>query len=179
MHFKKLKPITAQSRCRPRLPTPASYQQYLSTNSALKAPPVAAKWRQRRCATIKAAILDVTMDRMGAKMVRELAAIPHSVRTALGYVEQHGQDGALARIACDEARHPRTWRRALKLPEFQQQNRDRQEAAAGHQNKNLPNEPKPHLTPVISIIRNTSSPALKPAGPQGRTGGRIPKETSE
>jgi hypothetical protein len=202
MHFKKPKLIYRPKPVPPQAPDPdilltanalclttedkdkfvALYQQYLDefrpqgpTQSDLVEEMVAAKWRQRRCATIEAAILNVTMDRMAGKIDRELAVIPHSVRTALAYVEQHGQDGALARIARDDARHARTWHRALKLlRELQQQNRDRQGAATGPQNENLPNEPEPHLTPVISITRNAPNPAPEPAGPPKQNPGPAP-----
>jgi hypothetical protein len=91
----------------------ALYQEYLDeynpqgpTQRDLVEEMVAAKWRQRRSSIIETAILNVTMDRMAEKVAGEFVNVPHSVRTALAYIDQHGADGALARVTRDEARSP-------------------------------------------------------------------------
>ena len=105
---------------------------------------------------IETGILNVTMDRMADKIEEEFVNLPHSIRTSLAYIEQHGADGALARIARDEARHARTWHRALKL-------------LRELQNEKKPNEPEPRLTPVVPIRKTGESVA-----PHGGTTGSAP-----
>jgi hypothetical protein len=138
----------------------ALYQGYLDeynpqgpTQRDLIEEMIAAKWRQRRCVIIETAILNVTMDRMADKIEEEFVNLPHSVRTALAFINQHGADGALARIARDEARHARTWHRALKL-------------LRELQNEKKPNEPKPGLTPVVPITKADASDPHEPTGVQ-------------
>jgi hypothetical protein len=147
----------------------ALYREYLHeynpqgpTQRDLVEEMVAAKWRQRRCAIIETGILNVTMDRMADKIEEEFVNLPHSIRTSLAYVNQHGADSALARIARDEARHARTWHRALKL-------------LRELQNEKKPNEPELGLTLVVPITKeDASSPqeptkVPKPAAPQDVT----------
>jgi hypothetical protein len=138
----------------------ALYREYLDeynpqgpTQRDLVEEMVAAKWRQRRCSIIETGILNVTMDRMADKIEEEFVNLPHSIRTSLAYIEQHGADGALARIARDEARHARTWHRALKL-------------LRELQKEKIPNEPDAGLTPVVPITTSGQTGRCKPEGVQ-------------
>jgi hypothetical protein len=132
----------------------ALYQEYLDeyhpqgpTQRDLVEDMVCACWRQRRCAIVHTAILNLTMDRRAASVAAEFASLDNAIRTALAYIDQDGIDTALTRITREETRHNRTFYRALKL-------------LRELQNEKLPNEPKPGLTPVIPITSNDSPPQL-------------------
>jgi hypothetical protein len=138
----------------------ALYREYLDeynpqgpTQRDLVEEMVAAKWRQRRCSIIETGILNVTMDRMADKIEEEFVNLPNSIRTALAFLDQHGADGALARIARDEARRARTWHRALKL-------------LRELQKEKMPNEPEPDLKPLFSIIRKDSPAPVRDSSPE-------------
>jgi hypothetical protein len=124
---------------------------------------VCARWRQRRCAIIQTAIMNLTMDRRAAAVAAEFASLDNAIRTALAYIDQNGIDSALTRITREEARHNRTFNRAFKL-------------LRELQNEKLPNEPEPGLTPVIPINSNDPQPELA-TGPRATDqNGKLPNE---
>jgi hypothetical protein len=132
----------------------ALYQEYLDeyhpqgpTQRHLVEDMVCARWRQRRCAIIQTAILNLTMDRRAAAVAAEFASLDNAIRTALAYIDQDGIDSALTRITREEAHHNRTFHRAFKL-------------LRELQNEKLPNEPNTGLSPVIPITSNDSQPEL-------------------
>ena len=148
----------------------ALYQEYLDeyqpqgpTLRDLVEEMVAAKWRERRCALIETAILNVTMDRMADKVAEEFANIPHAIRTALAYLHQHGAEGVLARITRDEARYIHIWHRALKLLNEVQKEKIR-------------NEPQKDLTPIISITREQPKRSSAPVPVPQQTTPPAPRE---
>jgi len=130
----------------------ALYREYLDeyrpqgpTQRDLVEDMVCARWRQRRCAIIHTAILNLTMDRRAAAVAAEFANLDNAIRTALAYLDQDGIDTALTRITREETRHNRTFYRALKL-------------LRELQNEKLPNEPNTGLSPVIPINSHESPP---------------------
>jgi hypothetical protein len=88
-----------------------------------------------------------TVPPSAAAVATEFANLDNAIRAALAYLDQDGIDSALTRITREEARHNRTFYRALKL-------------LRELQNERLPNEPKLGLTPLIPIDNLESRPDL-------------------
>jgi hypothetical protein len=106
---------------------------------------VAAKWQQRRVATMIAALIDVAMDRMEKEIGDEFENIDNAVRTVLAFKNQAKESATLALLNRYAARHAREYHRALRhLREIQSERRD-------PPNKKSQNEPKPDVTPESSI----------------------------
>ena len=102
---------------------------------------VCARWRQRRCAMLQTAILNITMERNEEYVARAFGHANNATVTALACIDEDKSSAALTRITREEAAHTRAFHRALKLlRELQKQK--------------LPNEPKPGLTLVPAMPCN-------------------------
>jgi len=113
---------------------------------------VAAKWQQRRVATMITVLIDVTMDRMEKEIRAEFENIDNAVRTALAFDKQAGQSATLALLNRYATRHARDYHRALKqLREIQSERRAQNDPPAAPHER-LQNEPKPDLTTEPSTI---------------------------
>jgi hypothetical protein len=111
---------------------------------------VAAKWQQRRVATMITALMDVTMDRMEREIRDEFENIDNGVRTVLAFVKEAKQSATLALLNRYAARHAREYHRALRhLREIQSERRDQNDPPAAPNEKSQ-NEPKPEVTPETS-----------------------------
>jgi hypothetical protein len=116
---------------------------------------VAAKWQQRRVATMITALMDVTMDRMEKEIRDEFENIDNGVRTVLAFEKEAKQSATLALLNRYAARHAREYHRALRhLREIQSERRDQNDPPPAPNEKSQ-NETKPDLTPEPSI---TSDP---------------------
>jgi hypothetical protein len=125
---------------------------------------VAAKWQQRRVASMIAALIDVSMDRMQKEICAEFQNIDNAVRTALAFDNQAKQSATLALLNRYANRHARDYHRALKQLREIQSERPPEEKSQ--------NEPKPDLTPEPS----TTSDQSCGAGPRPAAGSQ-PAET--
>jgi hypothetical protein len=86
---------------------------------------VAAKWQQRRVATMITALMDVTMDRMEKEIRDEFENVDNGVRTVLAFEKEAKQSTTLALLNRYAARHAREYHRALRqLREIQSERRD-------------------------------------------------------
>jgi hypothetical protein len=111
---------------------------------------VAAKWQQRRVATMIAALIDVAMDQMEKEIADQFENIDNTVRTVLAFRNQAQESATLALLNRYAARHAREYHRALRhLREIQSERRDQNDPPASPEEKSQ-NEPKPDLTPVPS-----------------------------
>jgi hypothetical protein len=116
---------------------------------------VAAKWQQRRVATMITALMDVTMDRMEKEIRDEFENIDNGVRTVLAFDNEAKQSATLALLNRYAARHAREYHRALRhLREIQSERRGQNDPPASPNEKSQ-NEPKPDLTPEPSTISGT------------------------
>jgi hypothetical protein len=107
---------------------------------------VAAKWQQRRVASMIAALIDVSMDRMEKEIRDEFENIDNAVRTALAFDNQAQQSATLALLNRYATRHARDYHRALKqLREIQSERPDQNDPPASLSEKSQ-NEPKPDVT---------------------------------
>jgi hypothetical protein len=107
---------------------------------------VAAKWQQRRVATMIAALIDVAMDRMEKEIGAEFENIDNAARTALAFDKQAQQSATLALLNRYATRHARDYHRALRqLREIQSERRDQNDPPPSP-NEKLQNEPKPDVT---------------------------------
>jgi hypothetical protein len=110
---------------------------------------VAAKWQQRRVATMITALMDVTMDRMEKEIGGEFENIDNGVRTVLAFDNEAKQSATLALLNRYAARHAREYHRALRqLREIQSERLSEEKSQ---------NEPKPDLTPEPSITSETEA----------------------
>jgi len=118
---------------------------------------VAAKWQQRRVASMIAALLDVTMDRMEKEIRDEFENIDNAARTALAFDKQAGQSATLALLNRYATRHARDYHRALnQLRQIQFDRRDQNDPPSSPVEKSQ-NEPKPDVNPELST---TSEPEV-------------------
>jgi hypothetical protein len=118
---------------------------------------VAAKWQQRRVATMITALMDVTMDRMEKEIGDEFENIDNGARTVLAFANEANQSATLALLNRYAARHAREYHRALKhLREIQSERRDQNDPPAAPNEKSQ-NEPKPDLTPEPSTTSESES----------------------
>ncbi len=122
------------------------YQPEGQTENDLVDEIAAAKWQQQRCWMLITSLLDATMTRMADAIDAEFEEIDAPTRTALAFLQQADQGGALVLLNRYVARHARDWHRAIdKLRAIQKERREQTAAT-----DDLPNEPKPDLTPVRS-----------------------------
>jgi hypothetical protein len=111
---------------------------------------VAAKWQQRRVATMITALMDVTMDRMEKEIRGEFENIDNGVRTVLAFEKEAKQSTTLALLNRYAARHAREYHRALRqLREIQSERRDQNDPPASPKEKSQ-NEPKADVKPEPS-----------------------------
>src|SRR6516225_2944382 len=139
---------------------------------------VAAKWQQRRVATMITALMDVTMDRMEKEIRDEFENIDNGVRTVLAFEKEAKQSATLALLNRYAARHAREYHRALRqLREIQSERRDQNDPPSSP-NEELQNEPDPDVTPEPSITSDVqiTAPELatshKPLATETETGHR-------
>jgi hypothetical protein len=146
---------------------------------------VAAKWQQRRVATMITALMDVTMDRMEKEIRDEFENIDNGVRTVLAFANEAKQSATLALLNRYAARHAREYHRALRhLREIQSERRDQNDPPPAPNEKSQ-NEPKPDVTPDRSMTshgpttlsspgREETDPPIGPAGQELGPGCRLP-----
>jgi hypothetical protein len=129
---------------------------------------VAAKWQQRRVATMITALMDVTMDRMEKEIRDEFENIDNGVRTVLAFEKEAKQSATLALLNRYAARHAREYHRALRqLREIQSERRDQNDPPPAPNEKSQ-NEPKPDTTPEPSITSDpeaTTETGYQPPAP--------------
>jgi hypothetical protein len=128
---------------------------------------VAAKWQQRRMATMITALMDVTMDRMEREIRDEFENIDNTVRTVLAFKNQAKESATLALLNRYAARHAREYHRALRqLREIQSERRDQNDPPASPNEKSQ-NEPKPEVTPEPSTTCELPTSVESPATETG------------
>ncbi len=133
------------------------YQPEGQTENDLVEEIAAAKWQQQRCWMLITSLLDATMTRMADAIDAEFEEIDAPTRTALAFLQQADQGGALVLLNRYVARHARDWHRAIdKLRAIQKERRE-QSAAPTAPLEKWPNEPEPDLS---SSPSTTSKPQL-------------------
>jgi hypothetical protein len=125
---------------------------------------VAAKWQQRRVASMITALIDVAMDRMETEIRNEFENIDNAVRTALAFDKQAQQSGTLALLNRYATRHARDYHRALnQLRQIQSECEAGPRPAAGSQPAKTPAQPDPPAAPEPTPDSNTTNMQNEPS----------------